>query len=197
MTFRTASVIGTTLVAACGMAQGQLWLNGALSYSADGTTGANAGGAFEYDSFLNTPNSALTINGSRGVPVALSLGTNVFTLQNGGGPASTGLGMYFTTDSTLITGPFGAAPDLVAFTNAIGFAMADANALVATYGQFSGDTPYSGATTFTGGGFTVSVKNFIFTGASGELILDVVAVPAPSAGMALGLMGVFAGRRRR
>lgn len=164
-----------------------IYLNGGIAslYSVDGS---NSGEPGEFDSLL-TPNNDIFFNAQTATPFLLPLGNSVFTVTGQGG--FNGLGLFFTATNTLVS-TFRLAPDLHVFPSGGGFANTAAGIQVATIGQFSGNAPYSGATSFTVDGLTVSV-----TGWNGNN-LSLNVVPEPTAALMLSCGFVLClGRRIR
>jgi len=158
-------------------ARAQIYLNGVLAYQAGGD-GSNTGGAGEYDTFSPTPNFKLSINGQgTDISIPLALGDNNFTFSNSYGFGQAGLGLFIGTANTPYPGPFASLPNLAVYGN--GPSVPAAGTLIATYGQYSGDAAYSGATSFIGGGYAVSVTGYTYDGFSaGTFRLTVSAVCA-------------------
>jgi PEP-CTERM motif len=154
-------------------ADAAIYFNGLVASSTN-SVGTNIGGAAEYDTFVS-PNSKFTINGVIQTSFLLVNGVNVFAIGRPD-PSFSGLGLFFTPTATQLAAPAdqGRAPDLYVFkptpsTSAI----PAAGVSVATIGAFSGDTPYSGASSFTIGSETVSVVDWNGT----NLTLNVVPEP--------------------
>jgi hypothetical protein len=158
-------------------------------YGAD-SSGTNVGGAFEYDTFLtpNTGNSKFTINGAYDIAYALSPGANSFAVAGASVGPHTGLGLFFSNTATTTTGPFSAAPNLVVADHpgsGTTFFFASANVMVATYGQYSGDVIYSGATSYQIGGYNVTVTAYDLGAAGNNLTLLVTPIPEPTTSSAV------------
>ena len=184
-------------------ARAQIFLAGALMYDANGS-GGNASGAYEFDTFStpNTANSKFNINGTTDIALALSPGANALALSGGSFGSYSGLGLFFSSTATAFAGPFAAVPNLVvvdAISSGTTFSFVNAGAMIATYGQYSGDVSYSGATSYQVGGYEVTVTGFDFGASGNNLQLFVTAVPEPStiAGwIGLTALGVVAWRKR-
>lgn len=172
----------------------QVYLNGGLGYQASSSSGANVGGPYEYDSF-NTGNSDLFFNFVTGTPVLLTTGSQTFGVSYGapgaGDPIVSGIGLYFTTSNTLLT-TSGLSPDLVAYRTPTGFATPSAGTSVPTLGGLSGDSPYSGATSFTLGGQIITITDWTNT----SVTINVVPVPEPAC-LVFGTLGVLFLLRQR
>jgi hypothetical protein len=197
-----ASLLFTVLLPG---ARAQVFFTGALMYGAN-NSGTNVGGASEYDTFVtpNTGNSKFTINGATDIAYSLSPGSNAFAIGGATIGTYTGLGLFFSNTATPGSGPFAAVPDLVVVDNASSgttFFFAPGGAMVATYGQFSGDVSYSGATSYQIGGYEVTVTAYDMGAAGNNLTLFVAAIPEPTTSSALAgvlVIGwVMAMRRRR
>ena len=184
---RPTVILATLLVSALlPCAEAQIFFTGGLQYAAD-SSGGNAGGAWEYDTFSNpdTSNAKFTVNGSTDIAFSLSLGANAFALGSGGSSGSgyQGLGLFFSSTETPFSGPTGAAPNLAVvdgITAGTTFSFVTAGALVSTYGQFSSEISYSGATSYQIGGYQVAVTAFDFGASGNNLTLTVTAIPEPS-----------------
>lgn len=175
-------------------ASAQIHLTGVVSFGANASGGSITEPA-EYDNIIGTGNLPVTINGQpRGTSFLLLDGDNEFTFTGVGGVYNA-LSFYLDADSGFDR-PFGSAPDLAVFgsntPNTPG-----AGVLVQTNGQFSGTTPYSGATSFTIGDRTVSVTGFTFTSTAGAGTFRLTVVPSPAGLAMLGLGGLVLSRRRR
>jgi hypothetical protein len=182
------------------LSAGFVYLNGIVLSGINTTTGANTSEPGEYDSFV-TPNSDAFINGTTGTPVVLNAGANSFTIT-GQEAGYNGLGLYFTTTSTLLQGAngsqpdFGRAPDLWVYFGTNGFAMSTAGTAVATIGQFSGTKQYSGAQSFTIDSQTITVTAWN----GNNLQLNVSAVPEPMSTSFVAMAGcliTYLRKRRR
>ncbi len=186
----TGATVASLLLAA-GTAKADLFLNGALAYIADSSTGANVGGANEWDTFPSTPNLKFPINGiSTNISFPLVMGDNVFTYS--GINVTPGLGLFLGTTSEPVNGPFGRVPELVTFGTG---STPAAGTQVSTLGVFSPTVPYSGATTFSDGFLTASVTSLTVDGVSGTFVITVV--PAPASLGLLAFAGLATTRRRR
>lgn len=192
----TAMLSGLFVSALLPSASAQIYFTGALQYYAN-SSGGNIGGAAEYDTFVtpNTANSKFTVNGATDIAFSLSTGANTFALAgSGSGSSYQGLGLYFSSTATTITGPFSAAPNLVVVDNISSgttFSFVTGGSLVATYGQYSGDVSYSGATSYQIGGYEVTVTGFDYGVGGNNLQLFVTAIPEPSATAAVSALGVL------
>lgn len=186
-----------TLAAGTNAAYADLYLNGILLYHADSANGQSAGGHTEWDS-MNTPNADMFINGVTATPLLLSAGDNFFamTIPGWAWPGTSGLGMFFSTDATLIT-DFDRVPDLIVYGSGGAFNHPAAGTIVNTLGQFSAFLPYSGAVSHSAGGFTATVTEFRIDSFSNTGFLTIRVVPAPASLGMLGLAGLCARRRRR
>lgn len=192
MMFARTFVSSVVLASVAGASQGALFLNGALAYNSNGL-GQNVGGAFEYDTFGNTGNSQMIVNNlGPNISIAITLGANDFTWANAA--VGSGLGLYIGTVSAPVAGPFGLGPDLV--IGAGGFAPA-AGVFVPTYGQFSPEVSYSGATSVTDGEIIVTITGYTFNGGGGTFQLTATEVPTPGAAALLAMGALTALRRRR
>jgi hypothetical protein len=165
-------------------ASGTIYLNGGIASVPNPATGENIAEPSEYDSFM-TPNADMAFNGQTGTPMLLTLGLNSFTVQ-GQDPNYQGLGLFFTADDVLLS-TFALPPDLnVYVTEGGGFAFPNSGVPVATIGQFSGNAPYSGATSFTLGTDLVTVTSW--DGTNLTLLVAAATVPEASAALAVGLI---------
>jgi hypothetical protein len=113
-----------------------------------------------------------------------------------------GVQLYFnTTGSIFEPNAPGFAPNLAAFvlTDSSSYSAPSNGTNVIDYGNsFGALVPYSGATSFTIGGYEISVSSLTINHSpSGSVTLSVVAVPAPATIGLLGLAGLGAARRRR
>lgn len=164
------------VVSLAGLAHGQVFLSGVVSYGAD-AAGASTTEPAEYDNLPSSPNAAVTINGQpRGTTFALTPGVNNF-LYSGVGGNYNALSLYFSSSGDPFNRPFNSFPDLVVY----GFASPltpIAGIAVQTNGQFSGTLPYSGAVTHMIGAYTVRVTGFTAVSGNGSFQLTVTAPPA-------------------
>jgi hypothetical protein len=169
-------------------ADAAVYLNGVIASSVN-ASGTNVGEPSEYDSFA-TPNTALLVNGVTETPQLLNPGLNNLLISTPD-VSYTGLGLFFTTDNVLLS-TFGLAPDLNVYIPS-GFAIPAAGTMVATLGQFSGNAPYSGATSFGIDGQVVTVVGWN----GSTLSLNLASIPEP-ASVVLAAAGVaLVGCRRR
>lgn len=188
--FLLAGSVSVAILSAS-QARADLFLNGVLAYIADQSTGANVGGAAEWDTFLTTPNLKVPINGvSTSISFPLVLGTNTFTYA--GITDTPGFGLFIGTDSVPVDGPFGRVPELVTFGSG---AVPAAGTSISTLGVFSPTVAYSGATSFSDGTLTASVTSMTIIGNSGTFVITVVPAPA-SAGLFAAAACTLARRRR-
>ncbi len=191
-----AGVVSLSLVAS---ASAQAWLSGVVTYSSfsDGSTSSEPA---EYDNIVGTNNSELIVNSAaRGTTFALTPGVNNFTTRYISGYQS--FSLYFSSTSAAFSRPFASAPDLVVYgytniplTPAAGIA-------VQNNGQFSGTSPYSGATTYTVGNYELSVSGLVInvggTNTSNTFQITMREIPAPGALGLMSVAGLLASRRRR
>ncbi len=187
-----AGAVAAAMACVAASAQGGIYLSAVVAYIAD-ANGASVSEPAEFDNIFGSPNFAVTINGApRGTTFLLGEGANPFTFT---GSSNFGaLSLYFSDTADPFSRPFGSAPDLVVYGSTMPLTPA-AGTLVQTNGQFSGLTPYSGATSFTIGDLTVSVTGYTFNGqSSGTFELTVVPPPASAALLGLGALAI---RRRR
>ena len=178
-------------------ANADLYLNGALSYDAIGPDGANQGGPAEYDSFP-TDNSDLLLNGLNHTPIPLALGDNVITVEQGFQP-NIGLVLFFSSDAAIFDGPQDRPGDLALFQLAAGgpFAYVSATTAVPTWGTYSAEVPYSGATSYAADGLTAAVTALDFSGGNGAITISVTPEPASAAMFGLIAIAIAALGRRR
>ncbi|CAN5496869.1 hypothetical protein BH11PLA2_BH11PLA2_03160 [soil metagenome] len=191
------------LFAFCGLNLGvseiafaQVYLNGGLAYQANNSTGANVGGPFEFDSFV-TSNSGLYFNSVTETPLLLAPGIQTFNMgygsPSGSATVADGIGLYFTTNNTLLSSA--GLPDLVAYQTGSGsaFAIPLAGTSVPSFGAFSGEGPYSGATSFVIGGQAISITGWD----NSTVTLNVVPVPEPATLMIVTLSMIAVSRKHR
>lgn len=169
---------------------GGIYLNGGLMSRVD-SSGVNVGGNAEYDTYgigpPGTANAGLRFNGLYQTTFLLTNGDNNFVVDLHA-PEYSGLGLFFTpTSPILTTTSFGITPDLFTYVTGGGFVMGAPGLQVATLGAFSGNKPYSGATSFAIGSDSVSVSNW--DGTNLTLSVNTIAsVPEPSTFVSCGLM---------
>jgi hypothetical protein len=171
--------------------------------------GANAQGSSitepaEFDNLPPTGNFEVVINGQpRATTFALSQGLNNFTYSGVSGNFNA-MSLYFAPTGAPFNRPFGSVPDLVGYTTDIGGGNSPpltpvAGAGVQTNGQFSGTVPWSGASVFNNGAFSINFTQYTFTTnlGSGTFQLQVTQVPEPALTGVLAVPFCLLIRRRR
>jgi len=184
-------------------AKAQPFLSGVVSYGSD-ANGASVTEPGEFDNINGTGNFGIVINGQpRGTTFALSLGLNNFSYSGVSGNFNA-MSLYFAPTGAPFSRPFASVPDLVGYTTDISGASSPpltpvAGAGVQTNGQFSGTVPWSGASAFSDGAFSISFTQYTFTTnlGAGTFQLQVTPVPEPTLAAVLAAPFCLLARRRR